>query len=91
MGVLELARLLQARTRRRTVRLVSFGAEEQLSVGSAAYVRVHRDEVSRRGRLMYNLDSYGSHLGWLQFTSTPTRTSKPRSVRIFERRACITR
>jgi hypothetical protein len=66
VGVLELARLLQDRTRRRTVRLVSFGAEEQLSVGSAAYVRVHRDEVSRQGRLMYNLDSYGSHLGWLQ-------------------------
>ena len=66
MGVLELARLLQDRTRRRTIRLVSFGAEEQLSVGSAAYVRVHRDEVSRQGRLMYNLDSYGSHLGWLQ-------------------------
>ena len=66
VGVLELARLLHDRRRRRTVRMVSFGAEEQLSVGSAAYVRVHRDEVSRQGRLMYNLDSYGSHLGWLQ-------------------------
>lgn len=65
-GVIELARLLAARPRRRTVRLISFGAEEQLSVGSAAYVRAHRDEVARRGRCMYNLDSYGSHLGWLQ-------------------------
>jgi hypothetical protein len=65
-GILELVRLLQDRPRRRTVRLVSFGAEEQLSVGSAAYVRVHRDEVSRLGKFMYNLDSYGSHLGWLQ-------------------------
>jgi hypothetical protein len=66
VGVIELARLLQGRTRRRTVRLISFGAEEQLSVGSASYVRTHREEVSNRGRLMYNLDSYGSHLGWLQ-------------------------
>lgn len=66
VGVMELARLLHDRPRRRTIRLVSFGAEEQLSVGSAAYVRAHRDEVSSRGRCMYNLDSYGSHLGWLQ-------------------------
>ncbi len=66
VGVIELARLLHARPRRRTVRLISFGAEEQLSVGSAAYVRHHRDEVVTRGRCMYNLDSYGSHLGWLQ-------------------------
>ena len=35
-------------------------------MGSAAYVRTHREEVSTRGRCMYNLDSYGSHLGWLQ-------------------------
>lgn len=66
VGVIELARLLAPRRRRRTIRLISFGAEEQLSVGSAAYVRAHREEVERRGRCMYNLDSYGSHLGWLQ-------------------------
>ncbi len=66
VGVLELARLLHDRPRRRTIRLISFGAEEQLSVGSAAYVRRHRDDVSRRGRVMYNLDSFGSHLGWLE-------------------------
>jgi Zn-dependent M28 family amino/carboxypeptidase len=64
--VIELARLLQPLPRRRTIRLISFGAEEQLSVGSSAYVRTHRDEVSGRGRCMYNLDSFGSHLGWLQ-------------------------
>jgi hypothetical protein len=66
IGALELARLLSGRARRRTIRLISFGAEEQLSVGSSAYVRTHRDEVSGKGRLMYNLDSYGSLLGWLQ-------------------------
>ena len=66
IGVLEIARLLSGRPRRRTIRLISFGAEEQLSVGSAAYVRTHRREVSAQGRLMYNLDAYGSALGWLQ-------------------------
>ncbi len=66
VGVLELARLLHDRPRRRTIRLISFGAEEQLSVGSAAYVRRHRAEIEARGRLMYNLDSFGSHLGWLE-------------------------
>lgn len=65
VGIIELARLLHPRARRRTIRLISFGAEEQLSVGSAEYVRAHRAEVTGRGRLMYNLDSYGSHLGWL--------------------------
>jgi aminopeptidase YwaD len=66
IGALELARLLSGRRRRRTIRIISFGAEEQLSVGSSTYVRTHRAEVSGKGRLMYNLDSYGSVLGWLR-------------------------
>jgi len=64
IGILECARLLANRLRRRTIRLISFGCEEQLSVGSAAYVRAHREEISRDGKLMFNLDSYGSGLGW---------------------------
>lgn len=63
-GLLELARALRAVPRRRAVRLISFGAEEQLSVGSAEYVRHHRDEIVRRGVLMFNLDSYASAMGW---------------------------
>jgi hypothetical protein len=77
IGVIELARLLQPRPRRRTIRLISFGAEEQLSVGAAAYVRTHRDEVARRGRLMYNLDSYGSRMGWLQLYVNGPETLEP--------------
>jgi Iap family predicted aminopeptidase len=50
--------------RRRAIRLISFGAEEQLSVGSAVYARRNREELERRGRLMFNLDSYGSWMGW---------------------------
>jgi aminopeptidase YwaD len=67
VAVLELARLLGALgPLRRTVRLVSFGAEEQLSVGSAQYVRRHRAELRERGRFLLNYDSFGSHLGWLE-------------------------
>ncbi|HLV79402.1 MAG TPA: M20/M25/M40 family metallo-hydrolase, partial [Chthonomonadaceae bacterium] len=65
-GLLELARILAAAPRRRTLRLISFGAEEQLSVGSAHYVRQHRHEVAQRGCLIFNLDSYGSWMGWTE-------------------------
>ncbi|MBO5724316.1 MAG: M28 family peptidase, partial [Lentisphaeria bacterium] len=41
-----------------------FGAEEQLSAGSAAYVRAHREEISRNGLFMCNLDSYATRMGW---------------------------
>jgi hypothetical protein len=66
-AVLELARLLgRLAPLRRTVRLVSFGVEEQLSVGSAQYVRRHRAQLVERGGFLLNFDSFGSHLGWLE-------------------------
>jgi hypothetical protein len=55
--------LSRARTGR-TVRFVSFGAEEQLSAGSATFVRRHRADLSQRARFMFNFDTLGSHLGW---------------------------
>ena len=63
-GVLECARVLGRHDRKRTIKIISFGCEEQLSVGSATYVRTHRKEIESNGRFMFNLDSYGSHLGW---------------------------
>ena len=63
-GIMELARALAPLKHRRTIRLISFGAEEQLSVGSAVYVRRHREELIQRGGVIFNLDSYGSLLGW---------------------------
>ncbi len=66
VAVLELARVLAPLPRRRGLRLISFGAEEQLSVGSAAYVRQHRAELMRRARFMWNVDSIGSWMGWTQ-------------------------
>jgi hypothetical protein len=66
-AVLELARLLRGLAPlRRAMRLVCFGAEEQLSVGSAEYARRHREELARSGAFMLNFDSFGSHLGWLE-------------------------
>lgn len=63
-GLCELARLLASLPRKRTIRLISFGCEEQLSVGSATYVRRHWDRLRQEGRFLFNLDSYGSHMGW---------------------------
>jgi Zn-dependent M28 family amino/carboxypeptidase len=44
------------------VRFLSFGTEEQLSVGSAAHVRLHRTTPSDTG-LVINFDSVASPLG----------------------------
>jgi Zn-dependent M28 family amino/carboxypeptidase len=65
-GLIELARVLRPLPRRRTIRLISFGAEEQLSLGSASYVRAHRTELTQSGRLMINFDAYGSWMGWTE-------------------------
>ena len=67
-AAIELARLLAPLPRRRTVRLISFGAEEQLSVGSAEYVRRHREEIEGRGLFAFNFDAVGSLLGWSKLT-----------------------
>ena len=66
--MIELARLLSQQKHKRTFRLISFGAEEQLSVGSAAYIRNHRQEITENGIFMCNFDSMGSALGWYDFT-----------------------
>lgn len=60
--ILELARLLAAKPRRRTLRFISFGTEEQLSVGSAAYARQHDPRPDQIG-LVLNFDSVSSPLG----------------------------
>jgi len=65
-AVLELTRVLSELPRKRTIRLISFGAEEQLSAGSAAYVRRHRQDLCDKGRFMFNFDACGSLLGWTE-------------------------
>ena len=65
--MVELARVLSQKKLRHTVKLIAFGAEEQLSAGSSAYVRCHREEVERYGRFMWNFDSCASAVGWNNF------------------------
>jgi hypothetical protein len=66
VALLEIAAGLASSKPLRTIRFVSFGAEEQLSVGSAAYARRHRREMGSIG-VVLNLDSVTSPLGhhWL--------------------------
>lgn len=71
-AVIELARLLSQKPHKRTFRLISFGAEEQLSVGSASYMRAHRREIEDNGVFMCNFDSFGSALGWMKLTLSAT-------------------
>jgi hypothetical protein len=65
VSLLALAPVIAAARLKRTVRMVSFGTEEQLSVGSAAYVREHRVGPADTG-LVINFDSVSSPLGhWM--------------------------
>jgi hypothetical protein len=62
VALLSLAQTLAHSRPLRTVRFISFGAEEQLSVGSAFYVKAHRREMDGVG-VVLNLDSVASPLG----------------------------
>ena len=65
--IMEMAKELSKKPHRNTIRFCAFGTEEQLSVGSAMYVRAHREEIEKRGRFMLNFDSCASFLGWNRF------------------------
>ena len=67
-AVIELARTLSDTPRKRRIHLITFGAEEQLSAGSAVYVRKHREELKKHGRFMLNFDAFGSLLGWTELS-----------------------
>lgn len=82
MCVLELARILAPEARRRTIRLISFGAEEQLSVGSAAYVRTHRRELKRTTGLVINFDSVSSPLGHFEMSCVGSDALATRAMRV---------
>lgn len=62
VALLELAALLAKQRPLRTIRFVSFGAEEQLSVGAAQYTIAHRRELGGVGAVL-NFDSVSSWLG----------------------------
>ena len=83
--MIELARLLSAKPHKRTFRLISFGAEEQLSLGSASYIRAHRDEITRNGVFMCNFDSMGSALGWYEFTINANDALQRKIAEVFHK------
>ncbi len=90
-GLLELARVLAPLPRRRAIRLISFGAEEQLSVGSAMYVRRRRTELARAGKLMFNLDAFGSLLGWTILICNGPKSMPPAIRPYFEKQGLFVR
>jgi hypothetical protein len=61
--VLEMARVLSRTRPRRTVRFISYGVEERLSVGSYVYARGLGQAEARRIRAVVNLDSAASRVG----------------------------
>ena len=73
--VLEFARILRETRHKRTIRFLSFGAEEQLSVGSCAYLAAHKEEIARGG-FCFNFDESGTAVGW-----TVLRVSAPEALR----------
>jgi len=62
VAVLEMARVLRDAGLNRTVRLITFGSEEQLSVGAVRYVEAHREEMERIV-LTINFDGMGVFVG----------------------------
>lgn len=83
--VIELARLLSAKPHKRTFKLISFGAEEQLSLGSASYIRKHRAEITENGVFMCNFDSMGSALGWMELTVNATPALRTLMKEVYNR------
>ncbi len=85
VALLELARVLAPAPRARTVRFISFGAEEQLSVGAAAYLRRHGAAVPRTSGLVVNFDSVASPLGHFEMWCVGEATLEKAAVRAFAR------
>ena len=86
--LLELARVLAARPHRSTIRLIAFGAEEVLSLGSAEYVRRHRHELAQHAAFVCNFDSCGSAVGWNQLITSLDDALSQRVRSCFERAGC---
>jgi aminopeptidase YwaD len=87
VAVIELTRLLASKAPfRRGFRLISFGAEEQLSVGSANYVRRHRTDLIEQARFMFNFDSIGSHLGWFDLVANGPPEMGEIFIKLYEAR-----
>jgi hypothetical protein len=80
--VLELARIFAKSRPRRTIRLVSYGVEERLSVGSYLYMRSLTKRQHRQIKFVINADSISSTVGTdvLRVTGTPPMEELARRV-----------
>lgn len=82
----EMAALLKNKTLKRGIKLILFGAEEQLSVGSAEYIRQHRAEIEKNALFMLNFDSCGSAMGWYNINVNGPETIKKLLKKAFHNR-----
>lgn len=71
VALLEMARVFAQARLGRPLRFISFGTEEQLSLGAANYVRRHRKSLSSIG-IVLNFDSISSPLGHNRVYATGT-------------------
>ena len=61
--LLEIARILGQMNIKRTIRLISYGVEERLSVGSYLHWRLMSARKRRQARLVVNIDAIASAVG----------------------------
>ena len=83
--LLEIARVLSRKRYRNTIRFIAFGSEEQLSVGSAAYVRKHCKELETKGLFICNFDSCASAVGWNKFVINANELLRTKMKEIYNR------
>lgn len=85
-ALLEICRVLNSTQRDREIRLISFGAEEQLSEGSAYHVCRHIDQIKRDTKFVFNMDSCGSLLGWTSLVCNSSQAFTNYARECFESR-----
>ena len=82
--VLELARIFSQRRPKRTLRLVSYGVEERLSIGSYLYMRSLSPRQQRQIKLVVNTDSISSTVGKDVVRVTGTRQMEEMVRRVWQ-------
>ena len=88
--VVELARVLSQKPHKRTLKFICFGTEEQLSVGSASYLRQHRQEVEKRAYSCAILTAAPPFWAGITSPSMPTKLWPPAYSTFSTRATCTT-
>lgn len=82
--MLELARILSRRRLRRTVRFISYGVEERLSIGSYLYMRLLSKAQQRQVVWVLNADGISSAVGTDQVRVTGTPAMERLAKRVWQ-------